>query len=162
MIVSIIAALDKNRVIGNENKMPWRLPADMQRFVSLTKGKPVIMGRKTYESIGKALSDRKNIILTGDKNFLAVGCFIAHNVDEALRLALGYEEVMVIGGATVYKQFAPLADRFYLTYIKESFEGDAKFPSLLDEDLVETHREEHKADDKNKYDYTFVTLERRK
>jgi len=159
MIISIVAALGKNNVIGSDNKLPWKLPADMKRFVALTTGKPVIMGRRTFESIGKPLKNRLNIVLT-QSNFRADGCIVAHSVDEALKAAKNEKEVMVIGGAVIYEQFIPHTNRMYLTLIDYEFEGDRYFPDFNRDEWTEVEKEEHSADENNPYDYTFVTLEK--
>lgn len=155
----MIAVMGKNRVIGVDNKLPWKMQADMKRFVLLTKNKPVIMGRRTYESIGTPLKNRKNIVLTRS-GFNADGCFAAPSVESALEIAGGAEEVMVIGGASIYRQFLPLAKRMYITVIDENFDGDAFFPEFGGE-WVEIEREEHKADENNPFNYAFTTLERK-
>ena len=157
MIISLIAAMGRNRVIGKGNSLPWKLPADMERFRKLTSGKPVIMGRKTFESIGKPLRNRKNIILSRDKNYKAEGCTIVHTVQDALKAAEGAQEAMVIGGEQVFQKFLPMANRMYLTYIDKDFEGDAYFPEFDKNEWKETSREEH-AD--NKLNFAFVDLER--
>src|SRR3989338_7722773 len=104
MLISLIAAMGKNRVIGKDNSLPWRLPEDMKRFKELTLGKPVVMGRKTFESIGKPLPNRTNIIATYDKNYKAEGCIVVHSVDEALKVAAGNKEVMIIGGEKIFRE----------------------------------------------------------
>jgi len=157
MIISLIAAMDKNKAIGKNNSLPWKLPADMKRFKELTLNKPVIMGRKTFESIGKPLSNRKNIILTKDKNYRAEGCIAVHSVDEALKANKENKEVMIIGGEQIFKEFLPRANRMYLTLIDEDFEGDAHFPEYNKDGWKEVKREEHKSD---KYKYVFVDLEK--
>ena len=157
MMISIIAALGRNRVIGSENSIPWKLPADMKRFRELTTGKPVIMGRKTFESIGRPLPNRANIIITTDKNYRADSCIVVHSVDEALKAAKG-SEIMVIGGSQIYKQFLPTANRMYLTFIDKEFEGDAYFPEYSEHEWKETSREEHV--DENGLKYSFVNFER--
>ncbi|MBU4351409.1 dihydrofolate reductase, partial [Candidatus Parcubacteria bacterium] len=151
-----------NRVIGMNNALPWRLPIDMKRFQQLTMGKPVIMGQKTLESMGKALPGRINIILTLDKNFKATDCLIAHSIEEALQIAKEKmaKETMIIGGASVYKQFLPLADRLYLTIIEKNFEGDVFFPKINYNEWEETERIENEPDKNNLYAFTFLTLER--
>ena len=161
MIVSIIAAIGKNRVIGNDNNLPWRLPADMKRFRKLTLGKQVVMGQRTFESIGKALPGRTNIVLSNNPGFRAKDCLVAHSLEEALNAAKE-EEVMIVGGESVYKQFLPLADRMYLTLIDEEFAGDAYFPEYNSEEWEEKERRDCQPDDKNPYNYAFVTLQRRK
>jgi len=159
MIISLIAAMDKNRVIGNKGKLPWNLPADMKFFRDKTRGKPVIMGRKTYESIGKPLPDRKNIIITHDNEYKA-DCTIVHSADEAVIAADNVEEVMVIGGSQIYKEFFPKANRIYLTKIDAEFEGDTYFPEFKIEEWKEVSYEDHERDAENPFDYAFVVLER--
>ena len=157
MIISLIAAIGKNNVIGKDNSLPWKLPEDMKRFKELTSGKPVIMGRKTFESIGKPLPNRKNIIITRDKNYRAKNCIVVHSVEGALKAAKGNEEVMIIGGEQIFKLFLPIANRMYLTFIDEDFEGDAYFPDYNKNEWKEVKREEHE----NDYKYVFVDLERK-
>lgn len=159
MIISLIAAMGKNRTIGKDNSLPWKLPADMKRFKELTSGKPVIMGRKTFESIGRPLPNRKNIIITRDKNYKADNCIIVHSADEAIKAAKGNEEVMIMGGAEIYKQFLPRADRLYLTLIDEEFEGDAYFPEFDKNEWEEVSREEHESDNLR---YSFIVQERKR
>lgn len=167
LIISIIAALGRNNVIGNRNGLPWHLPADLQHFKELTKGKPIIMGSKTFESIGKPLPQRDNIVLTRDSDYKAEGCKIARSLDEALQLAEQGElgkasgEVMICGGESVYKQFLPLAQRMYLTFIDGDFEGDAYFPEFDKTEWKEVAKENRQADIHNPYNYSFVVLARR-
>ena len=160
MIISFIAAMGKNRVIGKDNSLPWKLPADMKHFHDLTVGKPIIMGRKTFESIGKPLPNRTNIIITRDQNYKAEGCIVVHSADEALKAAGNVEEIMVIGGSQIYKEFLPKANKMYLTFIDAEFEGDAYFLEYKIEEWKETSYEEHERDAENQYDYRFVVLER--
>ena len=164
MVISIIVAIGRNQVIGIKNALPWNLPADMEHFRQLTMGKPIIMGQKTFESIGKALPGRINIVLTLDKNFEAPDCVAAYSIEEALQIAqnLGAKEVMICGGVSIYRQFLPLADRMYLTLIEGDFEGDAFFPEFDYNDWDELERIENKADKNNPYQYTFLTLQRKK
>ncbi|UCE77971.1 MAG: dihydrofolate reductase [Gammaproteobacteria bacterium] len=150
----------ENRVIGRENRLPWRLSADLRRFKSLTMGKPVIMGRKTYESIGKPLPGRSNIVVTRDRDYRAQGCRVVHSLEQALEAAAGHDEVMVIGGAQLYRQTLDRAERMYLTLVKTELDGDALFPQIEMRHWRELERESHRADEKNEYDYDFVTLER--
>lgn len=159
-VVSIIAAIAKNNVIGLKNTLPWNLPADMEHFKQLTKGKPVIMGQKTFESIGKPLIGRTNIILTLDKNFTPFGCQIAYSIKEALDIVKNSKEVMICGGASIYRQFLPLADKIYLTLIEGDFEGDAFFPEFDRSSWKEVERIENKPDKENPYKYTFLILEK--
>lgn len=161
MVISLIAAMTQNRVIGKDNQMPWHLPADLGHFKRVTLGKPVVMGRKTYESIGRPLPGRLNIVLTR-----AHPCpeptenlKYAHTPEQAIALADGAEEVMIIGGETVYKLFLPFASRAYLTYIDTTLEGDATFP-LLDDSWQEKTVTEHPADTNNRYNLRFTYLEK--
>ena len=153
MITSIIAGMDRNRLIGQGNRLPWRLPADMKHFRRHTLGKPVLMGRKTFESIGKPLPKRTNIILTSDRNYQADGCIVTYSVEEALGTASGCEEIMVIGGALIYELFLPRADRLYLTYIHRCFEGDVYFPAFDLADWQEVKRIDCQPDKKNPHPY---------
>jgi len=130
MIISIIAAMAENRVIGRNNKMPWNLPSDRMRFHAMTRGHPVIMGRKTFESIGRPLSGRTNIVLTRVKGYTALGCIIVHDLKSALAACNGAEEAFICGGEEIYLEAIPLADRIYLTVIHRSIEGDAYFPEV--------------------------------
>lgn len=161
MRISLIAAMGEGRVIGIENRLPWHLPADLQHFRRLTLGKPILMGRKTFESIGKPLPGRVNIVVSQDRGFHPEGVIVARSIDEALDAAGDAEELMVIGGASFYEQLLPRAQRLYLTEIHQRFAGDAFFPALNEATWLETAREEHAADERNPYAYGFVVLERR-
>lgn len=155
--------MDEARLIGVDNSLPWRLPADMQWFRKHTVGKPVLMGRKTFESIGKALPKRTNIVVTRDPDFRAEGCLIAHSIEEALAIAAEHgEEAMIMGGASFYEQLLPRADRLYITRVHGRFEGDAWFPDYDQEAWRAVESEEHAADEKNAYACGFVVLEREK
>ncbi|GGG13955.1 dihydrofolate reductase [Lysinibacillus alkalisoli] len=131
-MISLIVAHDNNRVIGHQNKMPWHLPGDLQYFKKQTLGKPVIMGRKTFESIGKPLPERRNIVITRDKFYDAEGVALASSLEEALKLAGNVDEIMVIGGEQIFTQALPLAERIYVTKINHEFEGDTHFPTYKD------------------------------
>ncbi|MBI2134699.1 type 3 dihydrofolate reductase [Candidatus Woesearchaeota archaeon] len=161
MIISFVVAMGKNRVIGKDNSLPWNMPADMKRFKELTLNKPVIMGRKTFESIGKPLLKRLNIIITRDESYKAEGCVVVHSVDEALNAAKNAKEAMVIGGSQIFREFFPKAGRIYLTIIEHDFEGDVKFPEYDITEWEEASYEEHEKDKENPYDYSFITLERK-
>ncbi|MBE2220872.1 MAG: dihydrofolate reductase [Anaerolineae bacterium] len=164
MIISMIAAMDKNKVIGQNGRLPWRLPADMQRFVTLTMGKPVIMGRKTYESIParfRPLSGRTNIIITSKADYDAPGCLVVTSPEAALAAAGAAAEVMIIGGSSIYQAFLFQAHRLYLTLIDAEFEGDAIFPTTEQIYWCIIHQESHQPDEKNQYPYQFLTLERK-
>ena len=160
MIISMIAAMAKNRVIGCNKQLPWHLPADFKHFKTLTMGKPIIMGRRTYESIGKPLPGRLNIVITRNQDFNAEGVQVVASIEEALSAAGDVEEVMFIGGANLYQQVLPKAHRLYLTFIDLELSGDAFFPEWRGEEWREVEREHHHADEKNVYDYTFVILQR--
>ena len=161
MIISIIAGMDKNRLIGQGNRLPWRLPADMKHFRRYTLGKPVLMGRKTFESIGKPLPNRTNIILTHDLDYRAEGCVVTHSIEEALDRVSGCEEVMIIGGASIYELFLPRADRLYLTHVHDCFDGDIYFPPFDITDWQEVKRVDCQPDGKNPHPYSFLFLHRR-
>ncbi|GMQ78892.1 MAG: dihydrofolate reductase [Anaerolineae bacterium] len=160
MIISLIAAVGANWVIGKGGELPWRLPADLRRFKSTTLGKPVVMGRKTYESIGHPLSDRLNIVITTNRSYQAPGCIVVHSIDQALSAAQGNDEIMIIGGAAIYQHFIAFADRIYLTEIDESFEGDVYFPEVNLEEWQEVSRESVSKDKDRPYGYHFVIYER--
>ncbi len=159
-MISLIAAVAKNGIIGKTGALPWHLPADLKRFKELTMGKPIIMGRKTYASIGRPLSGRKNIILTSDENFTAEGCVIVHSKEDALKEVGDVEEAMVIGGGEIYRQFLPNAAKIYLTEVDAGIEGDIYFPKFDRNEWREVFRERHEPDEKNKYPYSFVILEK--
>ena len=159
--ISLIAAMADNRVIGIANKLPWKLPADMKWFREHTLGKPIVMGRKTFESFGaKPLPGRTNIVVTRDVNYHAEACIIAGGIDDALRLAGEVPEVMIIGGASFYAQLLPRADRLYLTLVHHSFDGDSWFPEFDRTQWLEVQRIEREADEKNPYACTFFVLDR--
>ena len=161
MKISMIVAMAEDRVIGLDNKMPWHLPGDLKFFKRVTLGKPVIMGRKTYQSIGRPLPGRTNIVLTRDKNLQIEGVSCVQTVQQALDIVQGAEEVMVIGGATIYEQFLNQANRLYLTFIDLKTQGDTQFPDYQAvANWREIEREMHLADEKNAHNYQFVTLER--
>jgi len=141
--------------------LPWYLPADLKHFKEKTLGKPVVMGKTTYESIGKLLPERTNIILSRDANFKVSGARVVKSVEEALEVAKGFPEVMIIGGASIYKQFLPLAQKLYLTRVYNDFEGDIYFPEFNLDEWQETERLDYKAHDKNLYDYSFLTFSRK-
>ncbi len=164
MIISLIAAMGRNRVIGGHNTLPWSMPADMAHFRDLTRGKPVIMGRKTYESIGHPLPYRLNIVITRDLTYRAEGCTVVHDADAALAAASAVktaEEIMIIGGGEIYSLFLLRANRMYLTLIDADFKGDARFPKFAADEWQETGRETHPADATNPHPYIFLTLEKK-
>lgn len=163
MIVSIIVAMDEKRGIGAQNRLPWRLSSDLKRFRELTMGHHIIVGRKTFESIGKPLPGRQTIVVTGNSNFEAPGCLIAHSLEEAIALAeeRGEQEVFVCGGAAVYAQALPIADRLYLTLVHAETEADTLFPEWEQDKWIERESFHHRADEKNQYSFTFKLLARR-
>lgn len=161
MIISIIAGMDKNRLIGQCNRLPWQLPADLRHFRRHTLGKPVLMGRKTFQSIGKPLSGRTNIILTHDRDYRVEGCIVSHSIKEALEAFKDCEELMIIGGASIYKLFLPRANRLYLTCIHDCFEGDVYFPAFDLANWQAVKRVDCPPDGKNPYPYSFLFLHRR-
>ena len=160
--ITVIAAVARNGVIGRDNALPWRLPADMKHFKELTIGHTVIMGRKTYDSIGRPLPGRTNIVLTRSADFQAEGVIAAASLQRALEIAAGAEEVMIIGGSRVYELALPGADRLYITHIEESYEGDAWFPEFDPTQWRVIASESHAPDLKNPCAYRFVTYERKK
>ena len=155
-LLSLICAMDKNRLIGNNNQLPWHLPADLAFFKKNTLGKPIIMGRKTFDSIGRALPGRQNIVITSNAAWSAAGCDVAGSIEQALALAEGSDEVMLIGGASLYKQTLEQADILYLTLIDQEFSGDTWFPEIdLKVWKMET-KSLFPADEKNAYSFSFV------
>ena len=164
MILSLVVATAENRVIGINNQLPWYLPEDLKYFKRVTMGKPIIMGRKTFESIGKPLPGRTNIVITRNTEYTAEGIKVVHTLDEAIKLcesiALvdGTDEAMVIGGAEIYTQALAKADRLYLTKVHAEVDGDAWFPEYNESDWQEAGRENFKADGPNPYDYSFIVL----
>ncbi len=165
MHISIIAAVAANGVIGRENDLPWRLPADLRFFKSMTLGKPCLMARNTFESLGGGLKGRTNIVLTHNREYAPEGAIVVHSIDEGLAAAAAHpgdgDEIMILGGATLYEQILPRVDRMYLTRIHHEFEGDTHFPSFDENEWKETAREDHEPDEKNHYSYSFITLERK-
>lgn len=160
MTISIVAAMAENRVIGRHNQLPWHLPADLKHFRRLTMGKAVLMGRKTFESIGKPLAGRTNIIITRNPRFQADKCAVVHSIEEAFTAVKTGEELMVIGGASFYEQALPLADHMYLTLVHTTPRGDAFFPQYNEEEWREIERSDYEADDANPYPYSFIVMER--
>ncbi len=159
MIISMIAAMADNRIIGKDNQMPWHLPADFAWFKRSTMGKPVIMGRKTYDSIGRPLPGRLNIVISRDPDLHLEGVTTVTSVEQAMVVAKDAEEVMIIGGGSIYQSCLPMAKRLYLTFIDAKLDGDTQFPDW-GTDFVEVSREHFNADDKNAYDMDFCVLER--
>lgn len=160
--LSMIVAMAHNRIIGADNDMPWHLPADLQHFKRTTMGKPVVMGRKTYESIGKALPGRHNIVITTNSEYTLDDASVVYSVEEALALCAQEEEVMIIGGGSIYALLIDHTDILHLTFIDKDVAGDTQFPDWNEYgQWQEVSREAHHADDKNPHDYEFVTLQRK-
>ncbi len=168
MKIALIAAMADNGVIGKDNKLPWRIRSEWQYFVRMTRHKPVIMGRLTFESLGAPLKDRANIIVTRNAEYARDGIIVATTLDKALDIArkiaaeTKQDEVMIGGGAEIYKLALPLCDRLYLTEIHLTPDGDTVFPAFDREDWTETKREFHKAQEGETADYTITVLERKK
>ena len=158
--VSVIAALGKNRVIGIENRLPWRLPEDLALFKGLTLGHPILMGRKTFESLGRPLPGRTNIVITRNTAYASDGCLTADSIPAALALCADQDEVFFIGGAELYAQVIPLADRLYLTEVEVEAKGDAWFPDFDRNVFKETSRESHCSEKGDVLQFDFVMYER--
>jgi len=159
-MISLIVAASMNNVIGAKGDLPWRLSADLKRFKALTIGKPIVMGRKTYDSIGRPLPGRQNIVVTRNPGFMAEGCDVVPSVDAAVEAAGDAEEIMIIGGSHIYKAFLPRADRIYLTRVQAEVEGDAYLPEIGNDHWKEMSVEEYDADESNDCDVVYSILER--
>lgn len=160
MKLAIIVATDEQGLIGKDNDLPWKLSADLQYFRRVTMGKPLIMGRNTHESIGRPLPGRQNIIVSKNLDYRVDGCTVVHSVKEAFQACNNSDEAMVMGGASLYEQLLPHAEKLYLTLVHASLEGDTWFPDWKKTDWREVSREHHQADDKNDYPYSFIIYER--
>ncbi|MCG9229676.1 type 3 dihydrofolate reductase [Vibrio diabolicus] len=159
MIISMIAAMADNRIIGKDNQMPWHLPADFAWFKRCTMGKPVVMGRKTYESIGRPLPGRLNIVISRDETLKIEGVTTVTSIEQALDVAGDVEEVMIIGGGAIYAACLPMANKLYVTHIEAAIDGDTQFPDWGDQ-FKETYSETHQSDEKNAYNMRFTVLEK--
>ncbi len=155
----MIAAMAHNRIIGKDNQMPWHLPADFAWFKRCTLGKPILMGRKTFESIGRPLPGRHNIVLSRDASLQIDGVTTVTTFEQALEVVGDVDELMIIGGGSIYRHFLPQADQLYLTYIDADIDGDTQFPDW-GEGWQQSHQEQYQADEKNAYDMTFILLTR--
>ncbi len=160
MRISAICAMSENRVIGKNNKLPWHLPADLQHFKKITMGNPILMGRKTYESIGRPLPGRLNIILTHNTHYQAPGCVIVSSIEDALNAAKDYQELFIIGGATIYQELMPLTQRIYMTKISQYIEGDTFFPAIDPTQWQQVECIDQASDTKNPYQFSFVIFDR--
>ena len=161
MIIWVMAAIGKNNELGKDNDLLWKFPADQKHFRERTSGHPVIMGRKTFESIGKPLAGRVNIILTRNSDFNAEGVAIVHSPEEALQLVADQDEIMIIGGESVYGQFLPRASRIYLTRVDSDFDGDSFFPPMDLDSWTEVIRETKEPDEKNAHRHTFFVYDKK-
>ncbi len=161
MIVSLIAIMDKGRGLGFENKLSWHLPDDLKRFKATTKGHAIIMGRKTFESIGRPLPDRKNIIITRNANYSAPGCIVAHSIEEALKEARDESEVFIIGGAEIYTLSLPYANKMYLTFVDAEIPADAYFPEFNEGEWNVVAIKTHGKDEKHPYEFSYKEYEKK-
>ncbi len=159
MTLTIVVAISENHVIGKDNKLLWYLPRDLKHFKEITTGHSVIMGRKTYESVGKPLPNRRNIIITRQAIDIA-GCEVVNSIEAAIELCKAEKEVFIVGGAEIYKQAMHLTDRIYLTIVHQDFDGDSFFPEIDKQLWKEVHHEDHEPDERNLLPYSFITLER--
>jgi dihydrofolate reductase len=158
-MINIIAAMSKNRVIGNNNTLIWKLPNDMKRFKELTSGHIVIMGRKTFESIGKPLTNRLNVVITRNPHWTKEGVLVTNSLESALKLSSEGKEIFIIGGGDIYKQSLKFANRIYFTVIDEEFDGDTTFPEIGNE-WLKTSKIDFKSNEKNNYNYSFIEYEK--
>ena len=161
-LITLIVAVADNGVIGRDNALPWHLPEDLKRFKRLTMGKPMIMGRKTFESIGKPLPGRRNIVVTRDTNYRRDGVEVVHGADEAIAVTADVPEIMVIGGAELFRLFLPLAGRVHLTRVHAQVEGDVKWPEFSIGTWEVRMSERHEADDRHAHAMTFEVWEKRR
>lgn len=160
MRISLVAAMSENRIIGRDGRLPWRLRGDLRRFRQLTIGHPVVMGRKTFESIGAPLPKRCNIVLSRDANWNAADVLVASDLERAMRLAGECQELFIIGGEEVYQQALPMADRIYLTVVHATLEGDTRFPEIDLHNWTLVEDERHEADEFDRFDYSFRLYEK--
>lgn len=159
-MITIIAAIAENNALGKDNKLIWHIPADLKRFKKVTLNHYVIMGRKTYESLGKPLPNRTNVIITRNLNFKAEGCIVVNSLQEALEVSKEDKNPYILGGAEIYKQAIKIANKLDITFVHHQFEADVFFPEIDVTIWKEVAREDFKADEKNNYNYSFVTFER--
>jgi dihydrofolate reductase len=156
----MIVAMANNNIIGRNNDMPWHLPADLAYFKKITLGKPIIMGRKTFESIGRPLPGRRNIVISRDDHYQAAGIDVVNSVEQELALVVGNDEIMVIGGGAIYSHCLAKAERLYVTHIDANIEGDTQFPDFYDGTWLKVNSERRLSDDKNIYSLDFCVYER--
>ncbi len=161
MKISLIVAASANGVIGASGELPWHLPDDFRFFKQVTMGKPIVMGRRTWESIGRPLPGRQNIVITRQSGYEATGASVVDSPEAAVEAAEGADEIMIIGGGEIYRRFLPLADRVYLTRVEADVEGDTFFPTLGEAEWTVESSERHEADERHAYAFTFRTYRRR-
>ena len=159
MKISIVVAIGANNAIGKDNQLLWRLPNDLKHFKQITSGHTIIMGRKTYYSVGKPLPNRRNIVITR-QNINIEGCEVVNSLDAALGLCANEPEIFIVGGAEIYKQAIHVTNCIYLTIVHQSFDGDTYFPEIKVDEWKETEREDYQPDEKHQFAYSFITLER--
>lgn len=160
-MVTIIAALGRNRALGKDNDLIWHLPADLRRFKQLTRGHHVVMGRKTYESLGRPLPNRTNIVISRNPGFKAEGCVVVNSLEEGLEMAKSDPNPYILGGAEIYRQALEVADFMDLTLVHHDFEADAFFPEFSEDEWEETGRQDFERDEENPYDYSFVQYKKK-
>lgn len=160
MKTAFVVAMDERGLIGRDNDLPWRLSADLQYFRRITMGKPILMGRKTHESIGRALPGRQNIVVSSLPGYQAAGCDVVNSIDKALTVAADADEIMVIGGSSLFEQMFDMADKLYLTRVHAELEGDTWFPEWDKTQWQLISQESHPADEKNDYAYSFEVYQR--
>ncbi|HEX5513016.1 MAG TPA: dihydrofolate reductase [Gammaproteobacteria bacterium] len=159
-LISQVVAMAENRVIGRDNALPWHLPADLAHFKRVTMGKPIVMGRKAFEAIGRPLPGRHNIVMTRNPNYTAPGCSVVHSREQAIAAAGAVEEIAVIGGEDIYRLFLPITDLIHLTVVHAEIDGDTWYPALDETAWRTASQDERPADDKNPYRMTFTQLRR--
>jgi len=161
MRLSIVVAMDDNRLIGKGNGLPWHLPADLAYFKKITTDNSILMGRNTYDSIGKPLPNRRNIVITRNSEISIKGCEVVNTIEKALSITKDEEEVMIIGGANLFEQLLPNVSRLYITHIEGEFEGETYFPNYDENEWFDVSRESHQPDEKNNYAYQFSIMDRK-
>jgi dihydrofolate reductase len=161
MKISFLVVMSKNRVIGANGKIPWHLANDLKRFKSVSMGKPIVMGRKTYESIGKPLPNRRNIILSFNQHLEIAGCEVYHSAPEVLAVLADAAEIIIIGGEEIYNLFFPVVDTIYLTIVHAAFAGDRYFKELVKQEWQEIEHQDFPSNQQNPYPYSFITLKRK-
>jgi len=159
-MITIIAAIAKNNALGKDNQLIWHIPADLKRFKKVTLGHHIIMGRKTFDSLGKPLPNRTTIIITRNKSYSQKGCIVVHSLNDAIEAAKEDENPYILGGAEIYKQALTIADKLDITLVHHKFEADAFFPEIDSTIWKESSREDYSSDNKNNYNYSFVTYKR--